>query len=213
VFIVLNISMMNTPILREQAELGYSMAEGEIFWRWERHIPKNICNAVIKEAEKIGTSAGVIGGGVVDPKIRDNTVAFLPPAHWFEGTMINMGMYANDYARWQFDIVHTQPIQIAKYTSAEFYTWHEDGPVTTNGLYQRKLTVVTLLSDPKDFEGGQLEIERYGTEESRKDPLNALFKNQGDVIVFPSTHKHRVTPVTQGTRYSAVDWLVGPKFK
>ena len=35
---------------------------------------------------------------------------------------------------------------------------------------------------------------------------------QGSFIMFPSYMKHRVTPVTSGTRYSAVTWAYGPSF-
>ena len=36
---------------------------------------------------------------------------------------------------------------------------------------------------------------------------------QGTIIIFPSMLQHRVTPVTNGTRYSLVQWFSGPNFK
>jgi hypothetical protein len=37
--------------------------------------------------------------------------------------------------------------------------------------------------------------------------------DQGTAIFFPSYVKHGVKPVTKGTRYSLVCWVVGPNFK
>ena len=35
---------------------------------------------------------------------------------------------------------------------------------------------------------------------------------EGSIIVFPSFVEHRVTPVTEGIRYSLVSWFVGPLY-
>jgi predicted 2-oxoglutarate/Fe(II)-dependent dioxygenase YbiX len=58
------------------------------------------------------------------------------------------------------------------------------------------LSILSLLND--DFVGGDLLMW-----DDEKIDMGA-----GDVIVFPSSflYPHRVTPVTEGTRYSAVSW-------
>ena len=38
-------------------------------------------------------------------------------------------------------------------------------------------------------------------------------KSQGSLVVFPSFVKHRVKPVTKGTRYSLVIWNLGQPYK
>ena len=70
----------------------------------------------------------------------------------------------------------------------------------------RKLSVTVQLSDPKTYEGGNLEIY-VG------DKPNILGRDLGMVNVFPSYALHQVTPVTKGTRYSLVAWIGGPDFK
>ena len=60
-----------------------------------------------------------------------------------------------------------------------------------------------ILSDPDEYEGGQLEI--WGK------PIDVYKK--GSIIFFPSWMPHRVTPVTKGTRYSLVMWFMGAPFK
>ena len=36
---------------------------------------------------------------------------------------------------------------------------------------------------------------------------------QGTAIFFPSYMEHAVVPVTKGTRYSLVCWVLGPNFR
>ena len=55
-----------------------------------------------------------------------------------------------------------------------------------------------------DFEGGDFEIR------GKDDRVPKL--EEGSIIVFPSFLEHRVTPVTEGIRYSLVSWFVGPPY-
>jgi len=72
----------------------------------------------------------------------------------------------------------------------------------------RKLSVSIQLTDPKDYEGGELKL--YIGED--KDAL-VMNKNQGALIVFPSYVLHEVMPVTKGERNSLVTWVSGNQFK
>ncbi len=103
-------------------------------------------------------------------------------------------------------------LQFTEYpaTTNGHYDWHEDNcwkpsPDKANP-WDRKLSLVVQLSAPESYAGGKLEFDR--------DPLaEGQFVNQGDIIVFPSINRHRVTPVTAGLRYSLVTWAVGPRWK
>jgi PKHD-type hydroxylase len=64
-----------------------------------------------------------------------------------------------------------------------------------------------MLSDPSEFEGGQLEIKV-----NNDDPVT-LEQKRGRAWFFPSYVLHRVTPVTKGPRRSLVLWVGGPEFK
>lgn len=81
------------------------------------------------------------------------------------------------------------------------YVAHVDGSI--NGT--RKLSFSILLSDPSEFEGGDLLIY-----DSHK-PYVAE-KKKGTITFFPSTVLHEVTPVTRGVRRSLVSWIHGPQF-
>ena len=43
--------------------------------------------------------------------------------------------------------------------------------------------------------------------------VQAMPRGQGTAVIFPSFVLHRVTPVTQGTRWSLTLWSHGPAFR
>tara|TARA_R110000744_G_scaffold379311_1_gene497025 strand:+ start:965 stop:1531 length:567 start_codon:yes stop_codon:yes gene_type:complete len=84
------------------------------------------------------------------------------------------------------------------------YTWHMD--MGDNSTAPRKLSIVLQLSDPSEYEGGELQIL------DKADP-ETVDKQKGLITMFPSYTLHRVTPVTKGVRCSLVVWVCGPAFK
>ena len=115
-------------------------------------------------------------------------------------------MDANREGRWEYKIVGAQDIQLTRYREKDFYSWHKDSMGshgdTCNQGYARKLSMSMLLNS--NFKGGDLEI--FGAE------IHPKLLNPGDLVVFPSFMHHRVTPVTEGTRYALVVWFTGPPF-
>lgn len=97
-----------------------------------------------------------------------------------------------------------EPMQLTHYDGSEqgMYGWHQD----YNSTISRKLSVVVQLSDPKDYEGGNLQVMTH-------DQVQTVRKQRGLITVFPSYNLHQVTPVTQGTRQSLVAWISGPDFR
>ena len=62
------------------------------------------------------------------------------------------------------------------------------------------LSVTLFLSEPEDYDGGELVIEDfYGTHEVK---LPA-----GSLVLYPASSLHMVTPVTRGTRVASFFWL------
>lgn len=81
---------------------------------------------------------------------------------------------------------------------------HIDNAVRRNeltGEYLRTdLSCTLFLSEPEDYEGGELVIEdTYG--------LHSVKLAAGDMILYPSSSLHHVNPVTQGTRLASFFWL------
>ena len=67
------------------------------------------------------------------------------------------------------------------------------------------------LSDPNDYEGGDLEFDfkQNAENENPQKRICSEIKEQGSIVIFPSFVWHRVKPVTKGTRYSLVIWNLG----
>ena len=115
---------------------------------------------------------------------------------------------ANRFA-FNVDVTDTCDVQFTEYSSANSgkYDWHHDVDWTSNHAFDRKLSVVVQLSDPKYYEGADFEFAEVESPEK-----NAL-KCKGTVLVFPSYLTHRVTEITSGTRYSLVAWFEGPRWR
>lgn len=80
---------------------------------------------------------------------------------------------------------------------------HVDGAIhpdpVTYAQVRTDISTTVFLSDPDDYDGGELIVEdTYGAHEVK---LKA-----GDAILYPATSVHRVEPVTRGRRLAAFLW-------
>jgi len=181
------------------------------YWIWKSIISPETCNTIIKEYfNKEQSMEGVYNNMEIDgdSKIRKTNVCWADQDSHLSCMLFNYILLANQKTNWFFDITEIAPVQIGEYEIGGKYDWHPDAEVyERNGTgYQRKISLTLQLSDPNSYEGGDLEFE--GSRGSITVP-----KDQGTIIVFPSSLSHRVTPVTKGIRYSAVGWASGPYFK
>ena len=62
------------------------------------------------------------------------------------------------------------------------------------------LSATLFLSEPEDYDGGELIVEEMYGPQSVKLPA-------GDMVLYPSKSLHRVTPVTRGARVSSFMWM------
>ncbi|NBC37020.1 Fe2+-dependent dioxygenase [Novosphingobium sp. FSY-8] len=62
------------------------------------------------------------------------------------------------------------------------------------------LSATLFLNDPDDYDGGELTIEGPFGAQAVKLPA-------GDMVLYPSTSLHQVTPVTRGRRIASFFWL------
>ena len=119
-------------------------------------------------------------------------------------------------------------MQYTRYGPGQFYGWHNDAglatqykPVTVGnhgeGRAQdymnenlelvRKLSFAMQLSDPDDYEGGNVQL----MDESGKSYIAP--RQRGSIMLFDSRTQHRVLKVTKGVRKSLVGWVLGPRWK
>jgi PKHD-type hydroxylase len=62
------------------------------------------------------------------------------------------------------------------------------------------MSATLFLTDPADYDGGELVIEDTFDSHAVKLPA-------GDLVVYSATSKHHVTPVTRGSRWSSFFWI------
>lgn len=193
--------MHNQINLRRNALLGKTYTIPNVFDAAQ-------CTALIELAKTQAYMSGdaTISDQALDNKsIRNSKNYFL--AHtdqtdfYYQRTMAVFQKY-NDLM--QFHISTLEPLQILAYKPNGFYHWHID--VGTEQFSTRKISLVTLLSDPETFEGGRLEFKTSGT------PFETILK-QGEAVLFPAYLLHRLKPVTKGLRYAMVTWAHGHAFR
>jgi PKHD-type hydroxylase len=98
-----------------------------------------------------------------------------------------------------------EPLQYTVYNESNsgFYTTHYDCRTKPQIPTDRKLSFTIQLSDPSEYDGGELVLYTPKEYVARKDI--------GSIIVFDSSVLHEVKPVTRGTRISLVGWVSGPQ--
>jgi PKHD-type hydroxylase len=181
------------------------------YWSWSGAFSKETCATLIgsyykNEDAKSALVGHSIDGGILKPDTRSTKVCWISPDEHISSILLNKVLIANYKAGWNFDVDSVEPVQIAKYEPDSHYNWHTDESIIskTNGT-QRKISIVVMLSDPSEYDGGALEFNQ--------DHPTAVPNIQGSVYVFPSLVLHRVAPVTRGVRYSLTAWCRGPAFR
>jgi len=170
-------------------------------------LPTVMCDKMIEEFASGETKQAAMGieGESVDSTYRNTSVVFTSFDHWVASVMEAHALAANVECKWNYEINQREAVQLASYGVDQHYGWHVDIFPLAGNPADRKVTVVCLLNDPSEFEGGELQLRLY---QEYTAPLK-----KGSLIAFPSIIEHRVTPVTKGTRYSATLWTAGPRFK
>ncbi len=188
------------------------------WWRyWRGRISPENCLDIVERAKQIPEKEATVGisKSVIDRKVRKSRLRWLQRFDpQFFATFGDMDVLFHDAnkAAFGFNLAMFRDIQFTEYHSEDEgkYDWHIDTDWTNSNQYCRKLSMVIQLSDPADYEGGQLQLDVKACKEH---PPRDVIQEQGTVIVFPSFLLHRVTPVTSGVRYSLVTWMEGPNFR
>jgi len=96
------------------------------------------------------------------------------------------------------------PPMFNRYVEGMHFGTHVDGAVRripgSGHKIRTDLSATLFLEPPESYEGGELVIENDFGRETVK--LAA-----GDMIVYTSTSRHRVEPVTRGVRVACVFWI------
>ena len=152
-------------------------------------VPPMACEKIIEDGLTRPQLDAGIGKTNKKSKGRSTKIAFIDNA-FLRSYIYNL--VEENYS--EYTIEEAEHIQFAVYNKGDFYGWHRD----SNDTNERILSVTVQLSDPEEYEGGNLVFE--------VDPVE---RAQGTIVIFPSNVRHQVTRVTKGVRYSLVQWFKG----
>ena len=87
---------------------------------------------------------------------------------------------------------------------SNFYGAHVDGAVlrskSPDQWVRSDISCTLFLTEPDEYEGGELCIQEAHSERHVKLPA-------GDLVLYPSSSVHQVAPVTRGTRIGSFFWI------
>jgi PKHD-type hydroxylase len=190
-------------------------------------IPNDVVNVVENDIKNYFDSSlenSKLHEGVLDTKRRKSKNTWIPTTYWVSGFLWHYVMMANR-ENFLYDLrsIDAETLQYTVYEQGNFYDWHNDAGIQNlyvpsnsdipknfineNCEMVRKLSFSLQLSDPEDYDGGQLQL----LDEEGKCYIAP--KRKGTLIFFDSRTPHRVRKVTRGVRKSIVGWVVGPRWK
>jgi PKHD-type hydroxylase len=179
---------------------------------YEEIIPSELIDLMVKEVEKMSPDVyseakiGTLDDSVFSLEARNSRISWWYEQHWVSSIFSH---YFNKVNRefWEYDLTYLEGIQVSTYEVGDHYTWHSDYGTSKDSRHTRKLSASLLITDPSEYEGGDLEFIDYHGNTTQAP------KSKGTMIIFDSRIPHRVTPVTKGKRISLVAWMLGPKLR
>ena len=195
-------------------------------------LPEKVVDLIEEDlAEKFEPQMGdsKLYGDALNKEKRNSQNAWIPTTHWCAGFLWHYIQRANrENFLYNLRNIDGESMQFTRYEAGQFYGWHNDAGLATQykpvsvgnrseGLGKdfmnenieiiRKLSFSLQLSDPDDYEGGNVQF----LDESGKSYFAP--RQRGCLVLFDSRTSHRVLKVTKGTRKSIVGWTVGPRWK
>ena len=173
------------------------------------HIPNVLTKEQVQffrhEMDQVAWVNGKVTAGTLSATVKQNQQ--LPEEHPLThqlGTIIleSLGQHPLFLsAAIPLDII---PPLFNRYEQQEAFGFHVDNSIRrirgTNERLRTDLSCTLFLSEPEEYEGGELVIEdTYGYHEVK---LPA-----GDMILYPSTSLHEVTAITSGCRTASFFWV------
>jgi hypothetical protein len=185
----------------------------------EKIIVDGIAVAQVPMRNRTGT--GTMGSNVENTSYKQAVIGslFYESYEWLFHHLGSMARRVNDQ-NWNFDLTGSyEGMDIITYTAPTgSIVWHTDlfagdpslGEDT--GMAARKLNMIIQLSDPNNYQGGELQlfVPELGNNEDRT--IYTAPRDQGKLIIFPTYIYHHVMPVTEGKRSSLVTYCHGKHF-
>ncbi len=166
------------------------------------------CNQIIELSKTLPRKESILGADYVDLHVRSSKIKWMgltSDNKWVFERIGEAISWANQF--YKFEIIGCNDFQVTEYPVGGHYNFHSDVGDGVTSL--RKLSLSVQLSDPADYNGGDLEF----LSNNPSGIVRQTFRQQGTAVIFPSFNAHQVTIVTTGCRWSLIAWVYGPPFK
>jgi len=192
--------------LRESDHIHQTMSVGDVFTFEEIQRIKAYASTLETSPARVGPDDSV-ERGITNNSIRQCQVSWLHPTNecnWVYMRLVDV-IHKMNSQYFNFNLYGIQTLQYTIYNADEkgFYSIHKDARSTAESGLVRKLSFSMQLSDPTEYEGGELI-----TEASFKPEVAT--KELGSITFFNSDLLHEAKPVTKGSRHVLVGWVIGP---
>jgi PKHD-type hydroxylase len=190
------------------------------FWNLQSHYRERLSieedffspdelNNILVLGKRLDFTPGFAYGDSEAKGFRKSLVSWLPVnkhTEWIYRRLTDLVCRHNELY-YRLDIDKLERLQFALYDSKEGARFkpHTDS-MSWDLPYNRKLTFVLQLSEPDEYEGGDLNLLLSAIP-------TKIPKKKGLITFFFSDTLHEVTPVTSGERCTLVGWVHGPSFK
>lgn len=172
-------------------------------------IPEVLTAAQVKEAREILDRAewidGKVTAGYQSAQVKDNMqIPENSPAARQIGDMILAALGKNPHFLAAALPARVFPPLFNKYSGGQAFGTHVDNAIRqvpgTPLRIRTDLSATLFLTDPKDYEGGELTVEdTYG--------IQSVKLPAGHMVLYPATSLHHVKAVTSGARVSSFFWI------
>jgi PKHD-type hydroxylase len=190
----------------ENSSWNFELDEINLYAFWNNAFSKEECQTIINIAKDKGL---IKGKTKTESDVRDSKISWLYPVDgmdWVFRRVTDITLSLNERF-FKFDLFGlNEGFQFTNYEAPSGkYGKHVDRGMN---MPVRKLSISIQLTNPKEYEGGELKLYDGDDEEA-----SVMDKTQGTLIIFPSYVLHEVMPVTKGERNSLVTWVTGKQFK
>ena len=172
------------------------------------HIPNVLSKEQVAEFRQLMATANWVGGkvtaGTLSASVKQNQqLSENDPLTHHLSELVIQAIWKNPVFQAAALPHQIIPPLFNRYDEHESFGFHVDNSIRlirgTSQQMRTDLSCTLFLSEPDEYDGGDLVIEdTYGYHEVK---LPA-----GDMILYPSTSVHEVTPVTSGCRVASFFW-------
>jgi PKHD-type hydroxylase len=173
------------------------------------HVPRVLTDSQVARARALLDEAkwvdGRITAGHLSARAKDNLqVAEGTPEAQELGEIIVTALERNPLFMSAALPLRVFPPLFNRYESGMAFGAHVDNAIRqvtgTPRRVRTDLSATLFLGEPEEYDGGELVVDdTYGA--------HAVKLPAGDMILYPATSLHRVTPVTRGARFASIFWV------